>query len=129
MDKNSGWQFEVAQAYQGETADEYIQMIQDFLHDEPGNVLRDFTAELILNLRAVRNFAQRAQQDSDTAAKAIVLFTTSKDGEEKAVTAGEFLQTLLDRIAETRQLAECLKFYAMALQEDSNAYPHSEDRH
>jgi hypothetical protein len=129
MENKSGWQLEIEQQFQGEAAAEYTQMIADFLRDEPGNVLREFTSELILNLRAIRNFAQRAQQESDPVAKAVVLFKTSKDGVETAVTAEEFVQTLLDRIAEAKQLAECMKVYAMALQEDASARPYPEDRH
>lgn len=123
------WRAEIEAQFKGEEAAQYIQMIEEFLHDEPGNVVREFTAELIIGLRAIRNFTQRVQQDSDAESKAVVLFNTVKDGEQKAITVEEFTQTLLDRIAEARQLLDCLKFYSMALMENEPVRPKSGDIH
>jgi hypothetical protein len=124
MTRNSAvWRAEIENQFNSEAASEYIQMIEDFLHDDPANVVRQLTSELIISLRGTRSLALKAQEESSAEVKAAVLYKTTTANGESVVTLESFNQTLLDRIAEVRQLLDCLKFYSMALSEGDESPP------
>ena len=105
------WHNDVNGELPPETAAAMIEMIEELLHDDVSSVLRQLTADLILDLRVIRNLTLQVQQNADADT---VLFTQA----DSATTIGQHTQTMLENIAQTRQLAELLKFYAMALSGD-----------
>jgi|GEM_PF-4710210 len=103
------WHDDIVGELPPETAAVMIEMIGELLRDDVGAVLRQLTADLILDLRVIRNLTLQVQQNADPDT---VLFNQAE-----AVTVEQHTRTMLEHIAETRQLAEMLKFYALALSE------------
>jgi hypothetical protein len=109
------WQAAVREQFDTETASNYIETISGLLEDRSSDVLRLFASELVLNLREIRQLAQKIQQTSDPQVKAMGVFKTIEAGEEKTVNLEQFSQMIVDHVAESRQLVDILSFYAMAL--------------
>ncbi len=105
-------------AVQGEaqaSAAEVIEVVEALLQDPPAQVLRQLSSELILGLRDMRNLTQRMLQTQDS---------DPHSASQPAAAPREMAGTLLAQIASARQLADVMRYYALALAEsDADALP------
>jgi hypothetical protein len=111
------WQIAVREQFDAEQAAQYIEGIDGMLQDDSCEVLRQMISEMMLNMREVRMFPMRIQQEADAQVKAAALCQMEIDGEMRTLTIDDFAQVLLDRIAEGRQMLDVMMFYVMALSE------------
>jgi hypothetical protein len=108
------WQQTVRGESDAEVADALIETIDDFLQEDPHEVLRQVTSELILSLRAIRHFSQKVQYECNPQIKEMLLFEADNN---TPITVQGFTQSVLDQIAEGYELTKLLAFYAIALSE------------
>jgi hypothetical protein len=115
VENSPKWLAAVQGEFDPETADTLIDTVNGLLEDDAHEVIRQFASELTLSLRSMRHLAQKVQYDCNTETKALLLFEATDTG---SMTLEAFSQSLVDRIAEGKQLADLLAFYAMALSEN-----------
>jgi hypothetical protein len=111
------WQIAVREQFDAEQAAQFIEGIDGMLQDDYCEILRQMINEMMLNMREVRMFPMRIQQETDAQVKAAPLCQMEIDGEMRTLTVDDFAQVLLDCIAEGRQMLDVMMFYVMALSE------------
>lgn len=109
------WQQAIREETDAETAATLIETVNSLLEENVGEFLRQLAMELTLNMRGIRNLAEKIQHEADPQTKATIVFKIMDDGQEKHVTVEQFSQMIVDEVAEGRQLINLLAFYAMAL--------------
>lgn len=120
VEQSPKWQQAIREQGDAEAADALIEAVNSLLAENCGEILRQLAMELTLNMRGIRNLAQKLQHDADAGTKAAVAFKVFEDGQEKSVTVEQFSQMIVDDVAEGRHLIDLLSFYAMALSEQSS---------
>lgn len=115
VEQPAKWQQAIREQSDAEAADALIETVNSLLEENCGEVLRQLAMELTLNMRGIRNLAQKIQHEADSQTKAVILFKIFEDGQEKSVNIEQFSQMIVDEVAEGRQLINLLSFYAMAL--------------
>jgi hypothetical protein len=120
VEQPAKWQQSIREQSDAEAADELIETVNSLLEENTAEVLRQLASELTLNMRGIRNLAQKIQHEADPQTKAAILFKIFEDGQVKSVNVEIFSQMIVNDVAEGRQLIDLLSFYAMALSEQSS---------
>ncbi len=115
VEQPAKWQQAIREETDSETAETLIETVNGLLEENAGEFLRQLAMELTLNMRGIRNLAEKIQHEADPQTKTAIVFKIFEDGQEKSINVEQFSQMIVDEVAEGRQLINLLSFYAMAL--------------
>ena len=118
--ENRQWIAAVRGEFDAETADRLIQVIEGVLSENPNEIVRQMTSELVIGLRDMRNLTRRIEQECSAEVRNAVLFETGIGDDRTPVTVDGFSQAMLARIAECREMLHFVTYYTMARAEQDD---------